>query len=117
MHRYRITFLTGLAAGFVLGTREGRERYEQMKKLARSAADSPAVQQAAGAVQAQASGALKTAKTKVTDELHDRVPKVAESARHALGDRIPGARGKSPEANGHGAASVAADGQGSSRRD
>jgi hypothetical protein len=116
MHRYRITFLTGLAAGFVLGTREGRERYEQMKKLARSAADSPAVQQAAGAVQAQASGVLKSAKTRVTDELHDRVPKVAESARHAVGDRIPGMRGKNSDANGHGPASVGADGQGSARR-
>lgn len=115
MHRYRITFLTGLAAGFVLGTREGRERYEQMKKLARSAADNPAVQQAAGAVQAQASGVLKSAKTKVTDELHDRVPKVAESARQAVGDRIPGMRGKNAQSNGNDPAQVGADGHGSAR--
>jgi hypothetical protein len=47
--RYRIAFFAGLAAGFVIGARAGRERYEQLKKLARKAADSPAVQQAAGA--------------------------------------------------------------------
>ena len=32
--RYRVTFLAGLAVGFVVGTRAGRERYEQMVKLA-----------------------------------------------------------------------------------
>ena len=47
--RYRFTFFTGLAVGFVVGARAGRERYEQMKKLARTAADSPAMQQLAGA--------------------------------------------------------------------
>ena len=49
--RYRATFLAGLAVGFVAGTRAGRERYEQMKKLARKAVESPAVRkttQAAG---------------------------------------------------------------------
>lgn len=94
MHRYRITFMTGLAVGFVVGTRAGRERYEQMKKLARSAADSPAVQQAAGAVQAQAADILKSARQKVTDELQQRVPKMAESAKQAVGDHVPGRRGK-----------------------
>ena len=52
--RYRFTFFAGLAVGFIVGARAGRERYEQMKKLARKAADSPAMQQAAGAAQAQA---------------------------------------------------------------
>jgi hypothetical protein len=94
MHRYRITFITGLAIGFVIGTRAGRERYEQMRKLARRAADSPAVQQAAGAVQAQATEMLKSATHKVASELQERMPKMAESAKQAVGDRIPGLRGK-----------------------
>jgi len=94
MHRYRITFMTGLAAGFVIGTRAGRERYEQMRQLARKAADSPTVQQAAGAVQAQATGALQSARRKVTGRLAERVPRMAESARHAVGDRMPGRRDK-----------------------
>lgn len=88
MSRYRITFLSGFAAGFVLGARAGRERYEQIKRVGRSVADSPAAQQAAGAVQAQAAGFAKAAKQKVTD----RVPKLAETARDKVGDRVPGLR-------------------------
>ena len=108
MHRYRITFLAGLAAGFVLGTRAGRQRYEQMKKLARSAADNPAVQQAAGALQAQATGMLKSASAKLADELHQRVPKLAEGAKHKVGERAGGLRhrnGSSAGANGSAGAS------------
>ena len=107
MHRYRITFLSGLAAGFVLGARAGRERYEQLKQLGRRVADSPAAQQAAGAVQAQATGFAKAAKQKVTDGLHDRVPKLAGSAR----DHVPGLRrnGNSRHSGHNGSAGEAAD--------
>jgi hypothetical protein len=110
MHRYRITFLGGLAAGFVLGARAGRERYEQMKRLGRSVADSPAAQQAAGAVQAQAAGLAKTARQKVADGLHDRVPKIAGAARDKVGARLPGLRHKNGNAEGNGAAGAVGDG-------
>ena len=33
--RYRITFATGLAIGYVLGARAGRARYEQLARVAR----------------------------------------------------------------------------------
>jgi hypothetical protein len=105
MQRYRITFLSGLAAGFVLGARAGRERYEQLKRLGRRVADNPAAQQAAGAVQAQAAGLAKAARQKVTDELHDRVPKMAGTARAKVGDHVPGMRhrnGSSRHPDGHG---------------
>jgi hypothetical protein len=72
-----MAFVVGLGVGFVLGARAGRERYEQMVKVTRKAADSPAVQQAAGAIQAQAAGLVKTTK----DKLADQVPKLTESAR------------------------------------
>ncbi len=117
MHRYRITFMTGLATGFVLGARAGRERYEQMRKLARGVADNPAVQQAAGAMQAQATQTLTTARQKVTAGLQERVPKIAGSARHAVGDRMPGRRGRDNGAQngtGSGHRVAAADGNGSS---
>ncbi|WP_369778802.1 YtxH domain-containing protein [Streptomyces sp. R33] len=45
--RYKVTFVVGLALGYVLGTRAGRERYEQMKKSAREIAQNPAVRNAA----------------------------------------------------------------------
>jgi hypothetical protein len=88
MHGYRIAFLGGLAAGFVLGARAGRERYEQIKQLGQRVAESPAAQQAAGAVQAQATGLAKAARQKVTDG----VPKMAATAKSRAADRIPGLR-------------------------
>lgn len=72
--RYRVTFMAGFAAGFIAGTRAGRERYEQIVRLARRVADHPAVQQAAGAIQAQASTVTGTARSKMSERLHDKVP-------------------------------------------
>ena len=45
----------GAAIGYVLGSRAGRERYEQIKRWAARAADHPAVQGAAGFVRAKIS--------------------------------------------------------------
>ena len=107
--RFRVTFLAGLAVGFVIGARAGRERYEQLKKLARRAADSPAVQQAAGAAQAQAAGLARSARDKVAAKVQDRLPKLADAARNKVGakfpDRVPGARSRDEngQAEGDGA--------------
>jgi uncharacterized membrane protein len=92
--RYRFTFLTGLAVGFVIGARAGRERYEQLKKLAAKAKDSPAMQQAAGAAQAQAANLAKAAK----DRAAQRVPQLTEKAKSKVSS-IPGMRAR--DANGH----------------
>ncbi|MEU0489555.1 hypothetical protein ACOQFV_13765 [Nocardiopsis changdeensis] len=58
--RYRITFVAGLAIGYVLGAKAGRARYEQIVRTARKAADSPVVQEVAGLVGAQVSSAGRT---------------------------------------------------------
>lgn len=92
--RYRIAFMAGAAAGFVLGARAGRERYEQLKRLARQAADNPSVQQAAAAAQAQATEFARTAKGRVSE----RVPRMTDSARSKLGDKLPGSRSQEPAA-------------------
>jgi hypothetical protein len=89
--RYRFTFLAGFAVGFITGARAGRERYEQIKTVARKAADSPAMQQAAGAAQAQAANLARSAKDKATQ----RMPRIAEKAKSTL----PGMR--AGDANGH----------------
>ena len=91
--RYRLAFLTGVGIGFVLGARAGRERYEQMRKLARKAMDSPAVQQAAGALQAQTVSYAKSAGGKVADRASAAGAKVGG----ALQDRVPGMRGSKPD--------------------
>lgn len=68
--RYRITFVAGLAIGYVLGAKAGRARYEQLARTARKVADSPVVQEVAGLVGAQVSNAGRT----IYDKAVDRVP-------------------------------------------
>lgn len=46
-------FLLGLAAGYVLGTRAGRQRYDQIVQLYRKVTDHPMVQGAAGVLHAK----------------------------------------------------------------
>ena len=52
--RGKLTFLAGAAVGFVVGTRAGRERYDDLVRNTRKLLDSPGVHEASGAVQAQA---------------------------------------------------------------
>jgi hypothetical protein len=64
--RYRLTFLLGVGAGYVLGARAGRERYDALMRSFRDAKEQPGVQSAAGVVAAQASGLAQKAKSAVT---------------------------------------------------
>jgi len=48
--RGKVLFVVGLGVGYVLGTRAGRERYEQIKKAAEGVWNAPAVQQGVGTV-------------------------------------------------------------------
>ena len=114
--RYRIVFITGLAVGFVLGAKAGRERYEQLQTLARKVRDNPTVQQAAGALQAQAAGYAKSAggklaggaaaaKTKVGGVLQERVPGLRARDSNGRADTsgpeqyvpVPGTPGGQPD--------------------
>ena len=90
----KLTFLAGVAVGYVLGTRAGRERYEQLRKTARDLSQTPAVQSATrNAKQAAGSAAGKAADAvavKVGDRLPssftDRVPYLRERAGAASAD-------------------------------
>ena len=62
MRMYRVSFVGGLVIGYVLGAQAGRERYDQLRQLARKAAESPAMQQTAGALQAQAAATARSAR-------------------------------------------------------
>ena len=93
--RYRIVFIVGLAVGYVLGTRAGRERYEQLQKMARQVRDNPSVQQAAGALQAQAATYAKSARGKLATGAGAARAKVGG----AIHERVPGMRTR--DANGH----------------
>jgi hypothetical protein len=67
--RYKATFAMGFAAGYVLGAKAGRERYEQIMRTARGLSESPTVQSAAGVLQAQATSLVGTAKQAVVARL------------------------------------------------
>ncbi len=67
--RGKLWFLGGVAAGFVLGARAGREKYNEMITNARKLWDHPTVQEAAGVVQAQANRLYSEGKGTVGDKL------------------------------------------------
>jgi hypothetical protein len=83
--RGKLLFLGGLAAGFVLGARAGREKYEELKTTALKIKESPTVQEAAGVVQEQATRLYSEGKTKVTDKLAN-----SRFAESDLGQRLIG---------------------------
>ena len=98
--RTKATLLVGFAIGFVVGTRAGRERYEQMKKAATQVVQSPPVQKAT-----QAAGAKATELTKVAkDKAASQVPKLTETAKSSASkmrgqlDRLPGRHAAGSEA-------------------
>jgi hypothetical protein len=73
--RGKLMFITGLAAGFVLGSRAGREKYEEIAANARKVWEHPTVQEAAGVAQAQANklyteGKDKINQSKLGEKLH-----------------------------------------------
>jgi hypothetical protein len=76
--RTKATFLAGFATGYVLGSRAGRQRYEQIRSSAKAVAASPAVQRVAASAQHQAGDALSAAKEKATgavsERFHDKRP-------------------------------------------
>jgi hypothetical protein len=83
--RYRISFLAGLAAGFLVGARAGREYYEKIVKASRRVKDSPAVRQATKTATAKTTELTKTAAS--------RVPKLVETAKTKASDsfdHLPG---------------------------
>jgi hypothetical protein len=90
--RTKLTFLAGFVTGYVLGSKAGRARYDQIREAARAFASSPAVQSTANQIQHQASDALSSAK---------------DRAGGALGEKW---QEKKPAWLGHGAHSASSSG-------
>lgn len=77
----KLTLAIGAAAGYVLGTRAGRERYEQIKSQANRWWHDPKVQQKA----AQAQGLAKDKAPEVQHRVADAATKVSDTARSRSG--------------------------------
>ena len=54
----KLSFLAGFGAGYVLGAKAGRDRYEQIRRAWEHAKDDPRMQSLAGVAQAKADDAL-----------------------------------------------------------
>jgi hypothetical protein len=85
-----LPFLLGMGVGYVLGSRAGRERYEQLSKAYRRVADNPQVQAAAGMARAKAGEAVQAGVAVAKDKVAPSSP-----AGHE-----PAAPGRSASGNG-----------------
>ena len=56
----KLSFLAGFGAGYVLGARAGRERYEQIRRGWDRAKDDPRLQSVAGIAQGRAADGLSS---------------------------------------------------------
>ncbi len=88
--RYKVTFVVGLALGYVLGTRAGRERYEELRKSARQIAQNPAVRNAAETAGQTGREFAGKAFTAVSQKVGDAVPDSLAGRVRALRDRVGG---------------------------
>ncbi|MFK4064475.1 YtxH domain-containing protein [Streptomyces sp. NPDC029674] len=88
--RYRLTFVAGLALGYVLGTRAGRERYEQLKKSAREISQNPAVRNTVESATQQGREVAGKAFHTVSEKVGDKVPESVADRVRSLRERGPG---------------------------
>ena len=92
--RGKLMFLTGLAAGFVLGSRAGREKYEEIRDSAKKLWESPSVQEAAGVAQAQATKLYSEGKDKLqSSKLGEKLQATTTNSTPA--DSLAGSNSKS----------------------
>lgn len=87
----KFIFLSGLAIGFVIGSRAGRGPYESLERTARQVADDPEVQRRASQAKETATRvAQDTASTvkekapEVASAVKEKAPEVAASAKGAV---------------------------------
>jgi hypothetical protein len=98
--RGKLMFISGLAAGFVLGSRAGREKYEEIRANAKKVWEHPTVQEAAGVAQSQANklyseGKDKLNQTKLGEKLHTG-SSGTESSLTATSDSLAGSSTTTP---------------------
>ena len=61
----KLSFIAGFGAGYVLGSRAGRERYEQIRRGWDRAKDDPRLQGLAGMAQARADDAVSSLRARM----------------------------------------------------
>ncbi|WP_234434980.1 MULTISPECIES: hypothetical protein [Streptomyces] len=92
---WKLSLAAGFAAGYVLGSRAGRRRYEQIAKVTRQIAQSPTVQGATDRARQQAGAVAGKAAGAVADRVGGHLPS-------AVTDRVPYFNRARPEDDGWG---------------
>ncbi|MBB1245831.1 YtxH domain-containing protein [Streptomyces durbertensis] len=86
--RHRLIFVAGIAVGYVLGARAGRERYEQLREKARQITENPAVRNTVESAAQNGRQAASRAAHVVGERVGDRLPPaVGERLRAVTGGR------------------------------
>jgi hypothetical protein len=85
--RYRLTFITGFAAGYILGARAGRERYEQLRKTAQGIAQNPAVRNTVESAGQQSRAFAAKAADSVTARFGDKLPQPLSEKMRSVRER------------------------------
>ncbi len=88
--RYRLTFITGAAVGYVLGARAGRERYEQLRKAARGVAQNPAVRNTVESAGQNGRALASKAADRVTTRFGGKLPESVTGRVRYLRERTNG---------------------------
>lgn len=109
--RGKILIVTGLAVGYVLGARAGRERYEQIKRAAIKFWNDPRVQQQVETVEEFA----KDKAPEVVDFISDNAKKVVSQVRSSSKNSTKNSTKKSSSQSGSSTASTPASGARKSR--
>lgn len=93
----KILFVAGLGLGYLLGTRAGREKYDELKTAALKVWNDPRVQQQVDAVE----GFVKDKAPEVADFVSDNAKKVVDkvSGKSATPAKKPATRSKSAGAS------------------
>jgi len=101
--RGKLMFITGLAAGFVLGSRAGREKYEEITANAKKVWEHPTVQEAAGVAQAQANKLYTEGKDKLNQsKLGEKLQSASTSSSTSDSTLTSSSAGTPSSSNGTG---------------
>jgi hypothetical protein len=96
--RFKSGFLVGLGAGYVLGTKAGQERYQQIVDAAGKLRENPGVQRLTGEVNKTVSvGQDRVAETAAAkaDQAKEAVASKADQAKEAVASKVGDSSGTS----------------------
>ncbi|HJY24694.1 MAG TPA: hypothetical protein VJ649_03355 [Actinomycetes bacterium] len=98
----KLLLAAGIAAGYVLGARAGRQRYDQIANAAKKFADNPKVQQTASQLSQQATDTVGKVSSSVGAKVGDRIPARLKTGGSSEEYSTPSTSGLGTEASGTG---------------